>query len=84
MGSPLIVFTDKVMRMIKSAVYLAMRVGCRPGATTTDISHFLASFGAKDKTLYHEGVIERVLFDLQTDGKVTSSGARWYVVGVPG
>ena len=83
MGSPLIVFTDKVMLMIKSAVYLAMRVGCRPGATTADISRFLASFGAKDKALYHEGIIERVLFDLQTDGKVLSSGSRWYVLGIP-
>ena len=76
MENPLIVVTDKVMRMIKSAVYLAMRVGCRSGATTTDISRFLAGFGAKDKALYHEGVIERVLFDLQTDGKVKNAGTR--------
>ena len=42
MSNPVIAITDKVMRTIRSMVYLAMRVSYRRGATTSDISGFLA------------------------------------------
>jgi hypothetical protein len=81
--NPVIMITEKVMRMIKSMVYLAMRVGCRQGATTPDIVAFLQTWAPSERNMYHEGIVERVLFELQSDGKVTHAGARWYLVGAP-
>ncbi|MEH6593840.1 MAG: hypothetical protein V7746_26470 [Halioglobus sp.] len=83
MQNPIVAITDKVMRMLKAMVYLAMRVGCRRGATVPDITSFLENWAPSERNLYHTGVVERVLFDLQNDGKVTHAGARWYVVGAP-
>jgi hypothetical protein len=76
--------TDKVMRMIKAMVYLALRVAYRRGATAPDIAEFLKTWAPSESALFHPGIIERVLFDLQADGKVTHAGARWYLVGAPG
>jgi hypothetical protein len=75
--------TDKVMRMIKAMVYLAMRVGYRRGATVSDITDFLKTWAPSESSLFHQGVVERVLFDLETDGKVAHAGSRWYLVGLP-
>ena len=83
MQTPITAITDKVMRMIKAMVYLAMRVGCRRGATVADISSFLKYWAPSDQNLFHNGIVERVLFDLHCDGKVKSAGARWYLVGAP-
>jgi len=79
--NPLIAITDKVMRMFRSMVYLTMCVGYRRGATIPGISSFLRLWAPSERDMYHEGVIERVLFDLNQEGKVTQAGARWYVVG---
>lgn len=76
--------TDKVMRMIKAMVYLAMRVAYRRGATVADITGFLKTWAPSDSELFHRGIIERVLFDLESDGKVAHAGSRWYLVGAPG
>ena len=84
MQNPLTTFTDKVMRMLKAMVYLAMCVGYRRGATIQDIRGFLEVWAPSERDLYHDGVVERVLVDLQHDGKVKHAGARWYLVGVPG
>ena len=81
--NPITVITDKVMRMLRAMVYLAMRVGCPRGVTVPDITSFLELWAPSDKNLYHKGVVERVLFDLQSDGKVANAGARWYLAGVP-
>ena len=78
MNNPLTVITDKVMRMNKSMVYLSMRVSHRRGATTEDISGFLSEWAPEDKSIYHEGIIERALTELQGDGLVSRAGARWY------
>ena len=83
MQNPITVITDKVMRMIKAMVYLAMRVGHRRGATVPDITSFLEMWAPSDQNLYHNGIVERVLFELKSDGKVTNAGARWYLVGLP-
>jgi hypothetical protein len=82
MHNPLTTITDKVMRMNKSMVYLSMRVSYRRGATTEDISGFLAEWTPEDKNLYHEGVVERALNELQGDGLVNRAGARWYPTGI--
>jgi hypothetical protein len=82
MQNPVIVITDKVMGMIKSMVYLAMRVSYRRGATATEISSFLNNWAPADSGAYHEGIVERVLQDLLRDGKVTQAGARWYPTGL--
>ena len=81
MQSPIIAISEKVMRMIKSMVFLAMRVGHRQGATTTDIASFLDDWAPSQKQLFHCGIIERVLWDLQTDGRVAQAGSRWYLTG---
>lgn len=82
MQNPVAVITDKVAGMVKSMVYLAMRVSYRRGATTTEISGFLNDWAPADAGMYHESLIERVLQDLCRDGQVTQAGARWYPVGV--
>jgi hypothetical protein len=82
MQNPVAVITDKVMGMIKSMVYLAMRASYRSGATTTEIAGFLNSWAPSESNMYHEGVVERVLQDLVRDGKVAQTGARWYPAGL--
>lgn len=84
MQNPITVITDKVMRMIKGMVYLTLRTGYRRGATAGDITSHLKQSSPAQHQLYHEGIVERALFDLQHDGKITQSGARWYLVGAPG
>ena len=80
MENPVTTITDKVMRMIRSSVYLALRVGCRRGATPQDIQSFLRDWAPSERELYHQGIIERVLVDLSRDGRVVQAGARWYVM----
>ena len=82
MNSPVIAITDKVMRMIKSMVYMSMRVSYRKGATTQQVSGFLSEWAPAEQNLYHEGLVERILADLQQEGRVARAGARWYPVGV--
>jgi hypothetical protein len=82
MSSQVIAVTDKVMRMIKSMVFLAMRVSYRRGATTEELSGFLHEWSPTATDTYHEGVVERVLFDLHNEGKVARAGARWYPAGL--
>jgi len=79
--NPIVVMTDKVMSMIRSMVYLAMRVAHRRGATSTEIAQFLNDWAPDGPGAYHEGVVERVLEDLLEDGKVFHAGARWYLAG---
>ncbi len=81
MQNPVTVFTDKVMQGIKSMVYLSMRVYYRRGATAAEISGFLNDWVPAGEGFYHEGVVERVLQELQLDGKVDRAGARWYPAG---
>lgn len=78
MSSSVITVTDRVMRMIRSMVYLAMRVSYRRGATTEELSGFLHTWSPDQADMYHEGIVERVLFDLHREGKVARAGARWY------
>lgn len=81
MNNPITLITDKVLAMIRSMVYLAMRVGHRHGATVQDIVGFLNDWAPPATGEYHEGVVERVLFQLREDGLVTQAGARWYLAG---
>jgi hypothetical protein len=81
MPNPIIAITDKVMRMIKSMVFLSLKVGHRRGATVTDIESFLYDWAPSEREIYHQGIIERVLRELQTDGRVAQAGARWYLAG---
>jgi len=81
MQSPIIAVSEKVMSMSKSMVFLAMRVGCKRGATTRDIVSFLDRRAPGQQQLFHCGIIERVLWQLQTDGQVTRAGSRWYLKG---
>lgn len=80
MHNPITLFTDKVMNMIKSMVMLAMRVSYRRGATAEDISGFLAEWAPAERDIYHAGIIERALVDLEADGALKRAGARWYLV----
>lgn len=82
MNNPVIAITDKVMRMIKSMVYLSMRVSYRRGATTEEVSGFLSEWAPENDSFYHEGLVERVLGELQQEGRVQRAGARWYPVGI--
>jgi hypothetical protein len=82
MHNPLITMTDKVMSMIRSMVYLAMRVSHRRGATSLEIADFLDDWAPDVPNSYHVGIVERVLEELRLDGKVTQAGAKWYLAGM--
>lgn len=84
MSSPVIAITDKVMRMTKSIVFMAMRISYRRGATIEELSGFLDEWSPASAGIYHEGVLELVLYDLQHEGKVAQAGARWYPAGLAG
>ena len=81
MNNPITLITDKVLAMIRSMVYLAMRVGHRHGATVEEIVGFLNDWAPPAKGEYHDGVVERVLVQLREDGLVTQAGPRWYLAG---
>lgn len=78
MQNPVTAITDKVMQMVKSMVYLSMRVYYRRGATAAEISGFLNDRASAGEGIYHEGLVERVLQELRHDGMVAQAGARWY------
>lgn len=82
MSSPVVAITDKVSRMMKSMVYMAMRVSYRRGATVVELSGFLDDWTPAHADTNSLGIIERVLHDLHHEGKVSSAGGRWYPVGV--
>ncbi len=82
MINPITVMTDKVMNMVKSMVVLSMRVSYRRGATPEDISGFLMEWTPSEQAIYHVGLVERALTDLERDGAVRRAGARWYPVGL--
>jgi hypothetical protein len=84
MQNPVIAITDKVMSMLKSMVFLSMRVYYRRGATAGEISSFLNEWAPDGEGRYHEGIVERVLRDLMNEGAVARAGARWYVTAHPG
>jgi hypothetical protein len=71
------------MRMIKSMVFLSMKVDHRRGATVADIEAFLSLWAPSDRKMYHQGIIERVLRELQNDGRVAQAGPRWYLATAP-
>ncbi len=73
------VITDKIMEMLKSMVVLTMQVSCRRGATITEICESLKDWAPDAAESYHEGIVERVLFDLHHEGRVAHAGARWYL-----
>jgi hypothetical protein len=77
--NPVIVITDKVMRMIRSMVYMAMKV--QPGSSVSpdEISHFINQRSSRNR--FHAGVVELALQDLHRDGVVQRSGARWQLSG---
>ena len=81
MQNPIIAITDKVMRMIKSMVFLSLKVDHRRGATIADIETSLKYWAPSERSMYHQGIIERVLRELQTDGRVAQAGPRWYLAG---
>lgn len=80
MQNPVTIISDKVMRMAGSMVYLALCAAYRGGATVGEIAGFLALRAQGEAELYHEGMVERVLRQLHSDGRVTRDGARWYPV----
>ena len=82
MQVPVTVITDKVMGSIRGMVFMAMRVSYRRGATVSEITGFLNDWAPSGDGRYHEGFVERVLMELNRDGKVNQAGARWYPAGL--
>ena len=80
MHNPVTTITDKVMRMARSMVYLALCATCRGGATVGEIAGFLSIRAPGEANFYHEGMVERALRQLQGDGRVTREGVHWYPV----
>ncbi len=81
MAAPIVIITDKVMRMTRSMVYLAMRFAPRPGATVNEVVAFLNERIPGSQHSVHGGLVERVLQDLHNDGVVARRNDRWYLAG---
>ena len=77
MSNHIVAITDKVMRMIRSMVYLALKLEPHRGGTAQEICAYLDTRAEGE---YHTGIIERALEDLQYQGKVRQLGPRWYLV----
>jgi hypothetical protein len=80
MHNPVTIITDKVMRMAGAMVYLALSATYRRGATAGELAGFLSSDTVAEAGFYHEGMVERVLRQLHSAGRVTRDGAHWYPV----
>ena len=80
MQNPVTIITDKVMRMAGSMVYLALCATYRGGATVGDIAGFLSIGPVGEAGFYHDGMVERLLRQLHSDGRVTRVGQYWYPV----
>ncbi len=80
MNHALLGMTEKVSRMVRSMVYLAMARNYR-GATVTEVCEFIGESVAGDAGQYHAGVVERALGDLERQGRVVRYGSLWYPNG---
>ena len=78
MAGSIVIITDKVMRMTRSMVYLAMRFAPFQGATVADVTEYLNDRVAGG---LHQGLVERVLEELRHDGVVARRSDRWYLAG---
>ncbi len=77
MNHALLNLTDKVTRMIHSAVYLAVatRAG---GATPMQICTVIRDSDEADPQAWHSGLVERALGELQRQGRVVRESGLWY------
>jgi hypothetical protein len=82
MSNAITAMTDKVMRMTRSMVYLAMKNEPGRGRTAEDLSHFVNMRLPREQRSFHSGMVERVLSDLGRDGMVSHSNDRWFLRGV--
>ena len=78
MNNPLTAISDKVVRMMNAMVYLATGASPGDGATTGDIVRSLGHLAPVHADIYHQGMVERSLRDLQQQGLVVRSGSRWH------
>ncbi len=80
MARPLTAISDKVTRMVRSIVYLAMKSQPAHGVSSDELSRFINKRSALDR--FHAGMVELALQELHSDGVVKRAGVRWYVPGV--
>ena len=71
MSSSIVIITDKVMRMTRSMVYLAMRYAPGQGATVGDLVQYLNEHIPAGEPQLHGGIVERVMQELCLDGRVS-------------
>ncbi|PLW66698.1 hypothetical protein [Pseudohalioglobus lutimaris] len=80
MSNPVTIISDKVVRMLNSIVYLVICASHRNGSTSVDITRSLGGLAPVHADIYHQGMVERALEDLQREGRVARAGSRWYRV----
>ena len=78
MSASIVIITDKVMRMTRSMVYLALRFAPAQGTTAADVTSYLND---RVPGNLHPGIVERVLEELRIDGRVSRHSGRWYLAG---
>jgi hypothetical protein len=71
--------SDKVMRLVRSMVYLALRVQPGRQATPEQISCYINRYAADPGV--HVGIVELALRELHKDGRVERAGADWLLSG---
>ncbi|TGD75161.1 hypothetical protein E4634_03930 [Mangrovimicrobium sediminis] len=77
MNHALLNLTDKVTRMTRSAVYLAL-VSRSGGLTPAQICACIRDASEAGAQAWHSGLVERTLGELQRQGRAVREQGLWY------
>ncbi len=79
MAGSVTVISDKIMRLMRSMVYFALRVQPGPAHSAEELSLYINRTAARGAV--HSGVVELALQGLLSEGRVRREGARWCLQG---
>jgi hypothetical protein len=79
MAGTVTVISDKIMRLMRSMVYFALRVQPGQELSAIELSHYINRTGVAGSV--HHGVVEFALQELLSEGRVRRQGARWCLQG---
>lgn len=82
MAGTINVISDKIMRLMRSMVYFALKVQPGQQHSARELSLYINRTAAAGTV--HSGIVELALQELLSDGMVRREGSRWCLQGVSG
>ena len=79
MAGSVTVISDKIMRLMRSMVYFALKVQPGRELSADELSLYINRNAAAGAV--HSGVVELALQELYSQGRVRREGARWCLQG---